>query len=583
MKSRLRALLLAALLAAVTAPAMAEERAALDDAQVSVARLIERLIDEGIMSREEAAALVESAREQALAGGEADAPATSADTDGGQPAAAGPAPVGLADPAPGSVVTQAATDAPTVAAAATDAPAAPDEVRVTYIPQFVRDQLKREVKDELRDEVAHNVRRSARREGWGVPAALPDWVGRLRVRGDVRVRGNGTLYDHGNARFVYRDVRAINAAGGPAAAGADAFLETQQDRFQTQARLRVGIDADLGAGVRAGLRLATGRGDSPVTRNLTLGGGGRNLAVLLDRVHIGWSAQGDVDVDARAGRMGRPWLGSDLLWDADLAFEGVSASTRTRLPWTESVLGFVTMGAFPLREVERTSRDAWLFGSQVGAQWRFAGNSYLVGGAGFYRFDNIRGVRNVPGSRLRDYTAPDFVQKGNTLFDIRNDTDSDTALFALASEFDIVDVNVALNVDGGLAVAGTPLTVELLGHYVRNIGFDADDVRARVGQAVRRRNDGYLLAMSVGRPEIGNAGDWRASGSWRYLERDAVLDAFTDSDFHAGGTDAEGWSLGFEYGLTPSSWLQLRYMSADEIDGPPLAIDVLQLDLNARF
>jgi hypothetical protein len=41
-------------------PAAAEDRAALDDAQVSVARLIERLIDEGVISRAEAEALVES-------------------------------------------------------------------------------------------------------------------------------------------------------------------------------------------------------------------------------------------------------------------------------------------------------------------------------------------------------------------------------------------------------------------------------------------------------------------------------------------------------------------------------------------
>jgi hypothetical protein len=27
----------------------------------------------------------------------------------------------------------------------------------------------------------------------------------------------------------------------------------------------------------------------------------------------------------------------------------------------------------------------------------------------------------------------------------------------------------------------------------------------------------------------------------------------------------------------------LRWLSADEIDGPPLAIDILQVDVNAKF
>jgi len=76
-----------------------------------------------------------------------------------------------------------------------------------------------------------------------------------------------------------------------------------------------------------------------------------------------------------------------------------------------------------------------------------------------------------------------------------------------------------------------------------------------------------------------------------------VLDSFTDSDFHAGGTDAEGWLLGGYYGLSSNLWLRVRWLSADEIDGAPagfvqdgepvtfepLAIDVLQVDLNAKF
>ena len=62
-----------------------------------------------------------------------------------------------------------------------------------------------------------------------------------------------------------------------------------------------------------------------------------------------------------------------------------------------------------------------------------------------------------------------------------------------------------------------------------------------------------------------------------------MLDAFTDSDFHLGGTNSKGWLLGGSYGLTENAWLTARYMSADEIDGPPLGIDVFQLDLNAKF
>jgi hypothetical protein len=70
---------------------------------------------------------------------------------------------------------------------------------------------------------------------------------------------------------------------------------------------------------------------------------------------------------------------------------------------------------------------------------------------------------------------------------------------------------------------------------------------------------------------------------YRYVERDAVLDAFTDSDFHLGGTDAKGYYIGADYAFTPRVFARLRYLSANEIDGAPLGIDVVQLDLNAAF
>ena len=62
-----------------------------------------------------------------------------------------------------------------------------------------------------------------------------------------------------------------------------------------------------------------------------------------------------------------------------------------------------------------------------------------------------------------------------------------------------------------------------------------------------------------------------------------MLDAFTDSDFHLGGTNAKGYFLGIDYAFTQRVFATLRYLSANEIDGPPLGIDVLQLDLNAQF
>jgi hypothetical protein len=62
-----------------------------------------------------------------------------------------------------------------------------------------------------------------------------------------------------------------------------------------------------------------------------------------------------------------------------------------------------------------------------------------------------------------------------------------------------------------------------------------------------------------------------------------VLDAFTDSDFHLGGTNAKGWVVGGNYGLMKNTWLTGRWLSSDVITGPKYGIDTLQVDINTRF
>jgi hypothetical protein len=95
--------------------------------------------------------------------------------------------------------------------------------------------------------------------------------------------------------------------------------------------------------------------------------------------------------------------------------------------------------------------------------------------------------------------------------------------------------------------------------------------------------DGYQFKLTLGYPRISLRHEWQAFVGYRYLEADAVLDAFTDSDFHLGGTNHKGFMIGGSYGLDKNTWLSARWMSSDEISGLPLSIDVLQLDLNAKF
>ena len=55
------------------------------------------------------------------------------------------------------------------------------------------------VRDQIRDEVKAEVMTQAKEENWAQPNTFPDWVSRITVEGDVRVRDESRLYSAATA------------------------------------------------------------------------------------------------------------------------------------------------------------------------------------------------------------------------------------------------------------------------------------------------------------------------------------------------------------------------------------------------
>lgn len=475
-----------------------------------------------------------------------------------------------------------------------DAPPPGDAVvRVPYVPEFVKDEIRAEVRAELRDEVTRDVVAVAKAEKWGTADALPGWVSRLGLSGDLRLRGLGVYFDDGNNPTI-PDFQAINEAGGAAAAGADVFLNSTEDTQRGQVRLRLGMEANPSDNFTVVTRLATGNDVDPTTRNQRLGDYNRPFDVFVDLAYLEWRSAGRSDPAGwtlRGGRLVNPFRRTALLFDDDLTFDGMTASWRADL-FDRGQAVFANAGGFALLAEESNpfddgTNDKYWWGFQGGIDVDLSENLGLVFATAYYDFVNLVGERNEFNGTAKDWTAPAFLAKGNTVFDIRNDLDPDTQLFALAADFELLDVMFELDYR-----RFDPVHVTLRGDFVRNLGFEKQDVASLVGTSVRERSRGWLAELEVGHPEMLAAWNWSVFGGYRYLQRDAVLDSFTDSDFHAGGTDAQGWIAGANLGLATNVWLRARWLSADEIDGAPagfaapfepLAIDVLQVDLNARF
>jgi hypothetical protein len=501
--------------------------------------------------------------------------------------------------------------------AAPEAPPPPPEglKRALYLPEAARARLK----DDLKEEVLTQ----ARREGWATPGVVPAWLRRLTLSGDVRVRLERDLPGSGNANSgEFPDFNAINA-GQPfdvnfVDTASERYLNVDQRRTRPRLRARLALDYDLGQGFFSGVRLASGDGSTPISTNQTLGGSGGNFSkyqLWLDRAYLRYAPLLEL-ITLSVGRFDNPFLHTDLTWSENVNLDGLAA--RGRLSLFEGVRFVWAGGAFPVFTTdlafpaERTDKfkslDKWLLAAQLGATWQPSIDFLAKLSVGWFDFRHVQGRVSAPcDTNLKgfacdtDPSRPSFAQKGNTYMAIR--TPSAKALqaeatglvpryqyFGLASRFEELVLTAQLD-----ATLGESLRVLLDAEAVRNLGFSRRAISAvalnNLDQCDANGNcarfaggqDGWLTKLTLATLNQEVLGSWNVSVGYRVLSSDAVVDAFTDSDFGLGGTNLKGYVIGAGVAIGDNVWAGLRWFSADSVVGPTYQVDVLQLDCSARF
>jgi len=530
-------------MALAAAPAAADERESFEVLKQTTVSLIDALVDNGVLTREKADALIRQAEKKA-----AQAAAAKGKERGGA-------------------------------------------VRVQYVPEVVKNQIREEIKQE--------VLAQAKNERWAEPNAIPGWLDRIQWEGDLRLRYQGEQFDSTNA-----DAQAyVNSAcvGSVTRSGelsnpdcGTATGNTRKDRDRYRLRARLGLLAKLSESWSGGLRLTTGTTTDRVSTNQTLGQDWNKYTLVVDRAYLKYDPAEWLSITG--GRIPNPWFSTDLVWDDDLNFEGLAATFKPVLA-NNTVKPFLTLGAFPVREERPPVADGrWFMGVQGGTQWDFSSSTRLKVGLAWFDYRNIEGrvepLNSEPGglspssaygryeysSRLR--------QKGNTLF--RTNAISDLAganIWGLASKFRPINLTASLDL-----AHYDPVHVVLTADWVKNTAFDRDEIRRRTGFTVTDGKDyGYQYKLTVGMPRVKEPRDWQVYAAYRWLGSDAVVDAFTDSDFGLGGTNLKGYILGAQFGLDRNAVLGLRWLSADSIDSFSLnpahrySVDVLQADISLKF
>lgn len=531
-------LMVAALFGSQSTDVLAGERESLEEVRATTMSLIELLVQEGVLSKDKADALLKQAQ-QAREKAKEEAGAL------------------------------AAQEAP---AAEKTAEGQPKSIRVQYVPEHVKNEMRAEIEQEVMKKLNYKA---------GERLGIPEWIDRIEWTGALRLRYQEDMFSDNNVTPAdlasrQRQYMQVN--------------NTSEDRQRQRIRALFGANLHINDWLNGGIRFTTGLLQTPVTPNQTEGFSQGKFVFGLDRAFL--EAKPYDWLTLTGGRFANPFFtgnatfGTDLIWDPDLAFDGVVARVNPQINQHWRV--FSTVGAFPIEEIETSdtnkARDKWLYAAQGGVEWTANNNSKVKLGVAYYDFKNVEGeAREFIGDTRYDATAPIWRQKGNSTFKLNpfgNNCGSQTnpSLCGLASQFQLL--NITGEVD--LAVFD-PVHVILHGAYVKNIGFDQKEILRRTNTLYDEENEGYELALMVGHPVMKKLHDWQVFGGYRRLEADAVLDGFTDSNFRLGGTDAKGFFVGGQYGLGKNAWLSSRYVSADEISGLPFSVDTFFLDFNGRF
>jgi hypothetical protein len=533
-------------------PPAATDAATLERLRLTTLGLIEALVTQGLLSRERADALLRDAERHA---------------ERTAPAAAPPGSRWGDPPAPRPVQ------------------------RVPFLSNTAREELRSQIRTDVLNEITNS--------GWADPRQVPSWTRRVSLGGDVRLRAQSELFGRGN---LPADQYRLQNDLASSPAWAPDLLNTTEDRHRLTLRARLGADIRLDDQAAAGLRITTGGTSGPASASATLGNHFNRLDLTLDRAFLRWNP--NEDWRWLFGRFGVPFMGGTLVWPDDLSLDGVLAERSFLLDGDLALRA--RAGAFPLQEFSVDGRDKWLFGAQLAMQWDLSLATRLHASVALYDFHRIEGVRenDPPPSGPRQGTVPYQTSaypagarlKGNTLINLNDPTSSAAPVWGLASRFRPLHLSA-----GARLLQFYPWAIGLSLDWVKNLGFDLDEIERRAGdnrvRVVSEKTSGLELRGSFGTAVLEEPGQWQVFAALRRFERDAWPDAFTDTTWHGGGTSYQGWSLGGTYVLTPALRLGARWTSTRNLDdgvvsplapsgtlsSAPLKLDLIQIDLSSRF
>ena len=317
------------------------------------------------------------------------------------------------------------------------------------------------------------------------------------------------------------------------------------NRERVRIRLRAGAVFPVNDKIRVGAGLATGGAD-PRSTNQTLEGVFQTPDIRLDYAYIEFTPVSQLTLwgGKYKGIKKAIFRPSDLLWDSDLRPDGVGIIAKSS---GKKISFFLNAGLFILDEV-KSSADPLLPYAQPGVAFD-SGRVKIKLGLAYYNATAIKGHQTLP---FYSGTNSVTTATGNPGVDLY--------------KYDYDTVNPSLEVK----IKNIPLlhSAGLFAEYAQNIAISQD-------------NTAYILGVKLGK-KVKKRGDISFKALYRYLEKDAWLDVFPDSDAFGGKTGVKGYEAEIQIGLCKNLKFGIDYYNMQMI-GSNKKQQVVQADLVGRF
>lgn len=331
--------------------------------------------------------------------------------------------------------------------------------------------------------------------------------------------------------------------------------EAAVERNRSRVRVRLGFEAEVNPTVKAGFQFATTESGDARSSNQTLGDVNSRKSLDLDLAYVEWAPNAATKVTL--GKMKQPLVTTTSYFvDKDINPEGAAVAC------THAPTGaFANAALFDL--VERGSAvDSTAVALQVGVRGKLNDDTAYVLAAGEMKH---RAVKNQA-----------VIQSGSVGGFFGNTTKTTGCAVGvatcLANEFAVRNALAEVST----IVADYPVTVFV--DWAEN----AD---------AAKYNEALAYGVTLGKASLPNS--WEVGVVRQMVEKDALFGQWIDSDFAAGNTDGDGYTLRGAYQVAKNWKLNVAYHMNETNNDVAAVVNGrnvldrdykrLQLDLNYAF